>query len=888
MKLSYKIPLLFILVGLSVLISSSLISYFELKKVIREQSLQKITALRESKKREIKSYFLNINSILSGLASDLTTRKAMNSFSKEFSHIGGNKLTNKKDQELKDYYKNKFLTRLNKYSDSMLSILKVVPDKNNEKLLQYYYVANGKDKNALGYEKTHDLYHREFEKAQKNNKLYDVFLIDTDGNIVYSVFKEIDFATNLNYGPHKDSGLADVYKQSISSSSPNSMSVADFKPYIPSYNKPAFFLATPIQENNKTIGVIAFQISIEKINSIMTSDGAWEKEGYGKTGETYIIADDYSMRNDSRFLIEDREKYLSELKKSGVSNEIIYKIRGNNTSICFQKVITFASKEALSGVTGTKIISDYRGIDVISSYSPININGLKWSIISEIDIEEAYKPVYRIKKVYFMFSIFIFIVVLFVSLLITKKITTPLLNLLSLTKDISGEDFSKRIIVDSKDEIGELSRAFNSMTSSLEVSTVSKDYMDMVMSSMGEALFVLKSVTGKLSDLRVVTVNDAALRLLCCDKVDIIYNDLGEFTDGGILLTDHELVLMKGKSEIITSEKMFINKKGRHIPVIFTVSIMIDKRGNQDEFNCVCVVKDISERKQVEEKLKLSSAVFNSSAEPVLITDNKGNIVDANAAFEYSSGMKRYILKKMNVSDFELPGELDFYDVIEKAAIDKFWRGEVFFMENNFIMSVSLVKSEDEVISNYIFVLSDIGELKNKEQRILKMAHHDALTGLPNRVLFDERLSQAIKNSKRIKKQLGLLYLDLDGFKFVNDTYGHLAGDELLIEVSNRIQDILRDVDTVARLGGDEFAVVLPEIDFNKNIMIVAEKILSVVREPYELSMATANISVSIGAACYPDDAIEKNDLTNAADSAMYDAKNKGKNNIQFYQSLHG
>ncbi|GAV20465.1 cyclic di-GMP phosphodiesterase Gmr [Mariprofundus micogutta] len=180
-------------------------------------------------------------------------------------------------------------------------------------------------------------------------------------------------------------------------------------------------------------------------------------------------------------------------------------------------------------------------------------------------------------------------------------------------------------------------------------------------------------------------------------------------------------------------------------------------------------------------------------------------------------------------------------------------------------------------------VVYDITERKQSEKKLLQMAHFDQLTGLANRSLFHDRLDQAVAQAKRHKQKLAVLYLDLDGFKAVNDALGHKAGDLLLAETARRLRDNVREVDTVARMGGDEFTIILNEIDSQKNISLVADKLIGAVSSPYEGIGVALPVTVSIGAAIYPDDSMHKDVLVTAADNAMYHAKNSGKNRCCFH-----
>ena len=176
-------------------------------------------------------------------------------------------------------------------------------------------------------------------------------------------------------------------------------------------------------------------------------------------------------------------------------------------------------------------------------------------------------------------------------------------------------------------------------------------------------------------------------------------------------------------------------------------------------------------------------------------------------------------------------------------------------------------------------VLADITEHKLSEERIKHVAHHDSLTGLPNRLLFNDRLEQAIRHAERDSREFALLYLDLDRFKPVNDTLGHAAGDELLKSVAARIRRQVRESDTVARIGGDEFTVILADIGSREDAQSVAGKIVGALAAPFKLDRRTRRIEIgaSIGIAVFPKDARDADGLVKVADSAMYQAKQKKK-----------
>jgi diguanylate cyclase (GGDEF)-like protein len=180
------------------------------------------------------------------------------------------------------------------------------------------------------------------------------------------------------------------------------------------------------------------------------------------------------------------------------------------------------------------------------------------------------------------------------------------------------------------------------------------------------------------------------------------------------------------------------------------------------------------------------------------------------------------------------------------------------------------------------FLWKVITRLKQTNEQIIHLAHHDALTGLPNRILFQDRLNQAIAKARRDKESIAVLFLDLDGFKLINDTYGHVVGDKLLSEAAKRILACVRDSDTVARMGGDEFTVILCNLNAPKNTDRVVSKIVESIADPFVLNGKCCSVSVSVGIALYPDNGKTSEQLVKIADAAMYLAKQSGKNCYRF------
>lgn len=288
---------------------------------------------------------------------------------------------------------------------------------------------------------------------------------------------------------------------------------------------------------------------------------------------------------------------------------------------------------------------------------------------------------------------------------------------------------------------------------------------------------------------------------------------------------------------------------------------------------------------------KLMGKVFENASEGVVITTPDTTIISVNKAFSQVTGYsaEEAIGNKPNMLTSGKQGAAFYQRMWEELARDGQWQGEIWncnkqgetYLE---WLSVTAVQDENDELSHYIGIFSDITSEKENEERLAQLAHYDPLTNLPNRILFDDRLKQALALAQRSTSQLAVMFLDLDGFKAINDNFGHGAGDELLQQVAKRLNKCLRKSDTVARFGGDEFTIVLPEIDDKESVEKIATKIIKTIAKPYDIDGSEAHVTTSIGISLYPADGQQAQTLVKKADNAMYHAKRHGKNHHEFYE----
>jgi diguanylate cyclase (GGDEF)-like protein/PAS domain S-box-containing protein len=299
---------------------------------------------------------------------------------------------------------------------------------------------------------------------------------------------------------------------------------------------------------------------------------------------------------------------------------------------------------------------------------------------------------------------------------------------------------------------------------------------------------------------------------------------------------------------------------------------------------------DITDRKRIADRQRLSDKVIASIADGVVVTDAERRILFVNEAFSrltgYSAGEaigRTPAMLKSGRQDAAFYSEM--WRLIDKTG---HWQGEMWNRRKSGelypeLLSITAVHDGGGDVSHYVGVFNDISAFKQYEERLHHLAHHDALTGLPNRVLFQQRFRESVGRARRSGGQTAVLFLDLDHFKNINDSLGHDVGDRLLLAVGKRLTENVREVDTVARFGGDEFALLLDFFEDNRALATVAQKLIDALARPFQIGEHQFFISASIGISCYPQDGKDIEVLFKNADTAMYRAKTEGRNNYQFF-----
>ena len=479
-KFTLKSQLTSLLLGVSLssLLVAGIFSYLQFKKGIQNQVSERLTGIKSAKKSEIELYMQDLRSHIEILSEDRMIVSGMVEFNSAYEALKGKVIPADWSESIEDYYQTKFLPRLSDNIQGEQLLVNYNPTSQVSQYLQYHYIAHNSysvgekyklvnARDGSKYSEFHGKYHPFFSSLQQKFGYYDLFLVSFQNEeIVYSVAKETDYATSLEKGSYRRSGLAKAVTAVKENPGKGFVQIIDFKPYAPSYGAPAAFLAAPIYNGPHLIGILAVQLPIDRIDLILSGNNNWEEEGLGKTGQVYTVGSDLLMRSDARLLLEDEQKYFQQLPQSNLSEQSINLIKKLKTSILLQSVNTKAAKSALDGLSGKEIINNYQGTPVISAYAPLNIEGLDWGIIAEINQSEAFRPIYTFQIYFSILSVILLLLISWLAGLLSQNFVHPIQKLTSVVGKLkSGENVT--VELNRQDELGELATVVNDVASQI-------------------------------------------------------------------------------------------------------------------------------------------------------------------------------------------------------------------------------------------------------------------------------------------------------------------------------------------------------------------------------------------------------------------------------------
>ncbi|WP_254914200.1 EAL domain-containing protein [Billgrantia desiderata] len=419
----------------------------------------------------------------------------------------------------------------------------------------------------------------------------------------------------------------------------------------------------------------------------------------------------------------------------------------------------------------------------------------------------------------------------------------------------------------------------------------------------GSQLLAQAARTMRLSECDAVVVKCASGELGILterDLVGFVARHPGNTPIDG--LASRPLLTIHQDDTLISARDRLMNHRVRHLAVLDESDEVVGLLGFRDmladaEHLYMQDLREALEQRdralaQSRENLQLAERVIDSSLEGIIITDPRNRIEFVNRAFTHMTGYtaEEAIGKTPEILSSGRHDAAFYRQMWDALKRSGYWRGEIWnrrksgelYLE---LLTITAITDDSGAVTHYAALFSDITHMRENEERIRKLAYYDALTGLPNRRLLEDRLELAIRHAHRNQSRLAVIFVDLDHFKEVNDALGHAFGDELLVMMSERLQLRLREDDTLARLGGDEFLVLLPDLEEVDEVTRIARRLVEAVSEPCVIEGQEFRIGCSLGISLYPDDATTAEALVHNADVAMYRAKEEGRNGYRLYRN---
>src|SRR6185312_14556121 len=406
---------------------------------------------------------------------------ALQAFVAGFDQLANATIDPAQQQSIVNFYNDTFMKEIHQYSNVKPDLDAVLPTTNAQKYLQANYTAQRKsDDIAVMINDAHDgsawsnanaRYQDFFRQIVQRFEFQDVLLLDTRGNVVYSAYKDVDLGTNILTGPYNTSKLRGAYEKAMASNSDDFVAITDFEIYQPAEGQPTAWMVSPVGVGGRTEGVMALQFPITKINRLMTFDQQWAPAGMGNTGEAFLAGPDDLMRSDSRLYLQNPDRYKHDAVQAGTPPDIAdAAIRLGSTTL-IQPILSDATHAAQRGQSGTMVTHDYLGQETLQAYAPVQIpdSGLHWSIVAKIDTSEAFARETAFTRTMVLSVTGIIFLVCLASMFAAQAFVRPIRRLESGAQKISGGDYDIAVPVESRDEFGDLTQAFNEMSRNLAI-----------------------------------------------------------------------------------------------------------------------------------------------------------------------------------------------------------------------------------------------------------------------------------------------------------------------------------------------------------------------------------------------------------------------------------
>lgn len=479
-RISIQSKLLVMLLVTSILSAAvvGLIGYQSGQSSLRASVFDRLTEIRQSQTRQLQSQISDLQDSLVIYSRGSTATEAIQAYTAGFDQLSNATITPAQQQAIEKYYDDVFAKHEDSQTGSNVDVDALLPTSNAQKYLQAYYTTPFTDWDlAVKFDDAHDgsawsaanaRFNDFFRQIVTRFEFEDALLLDTRGNVVYSAYKGVDLGTNILTGPYHGGDLTEAYNKAIASNAVDYVATTDFSDYQPA-DEPTAWMVSPVGSQGRVEGVLALQFPISKINRLMTMDKRWEESGMGKTGETFIVGPDDLMRSDSRLFLENPEAFKRDVIEAGTPPDVAQEsIRQNGTTLV-QPVATEATQLAQRGQRGTLVADDYLGHETLQAYAPVDVQGLHWTVIAKIDTSEAFAPVSTFTRTLVLSTTVIIFVVCIAAMLLARLFVRPIRRLEAGAQRISSGEYGVSLPVQSRDEFGDLTVAFNEMSRNLAI-----------------------------------------------------------------------------------------------------------------------------------------------------------------------------------------------------------------------------------------------------------------------------------------------------------------------------------------------------------------------------------------------------------------------------------
>jgi len=486
--------LLMLLVSLGSILAIGWLGYQSASTAITNAVQNHLQSVRYSKTRGLLTMLESLRDQVISVSDGKLAAEAMVLFKHASRGLSDDALTPEQEEELRSYYATYYMPALKKNLGGTPEPAQYLPADPRQRFLQYHYMLSadaatepedrsnrsgdtpfasqepvrkepvGKDQYSIA----HAAMNERLERLAAMFGYEDILLIDDNTlEIVYTLRKRPDFATSLRDGPYSSTNLARAAEALARARDRDAFKVVDSELYRPHLGLPVGFVLSPIFIGPDMVGILALEFPIDKIVELLTGNFQWEREGMGKTGECYVVGPDFTMRSRSRFMAEDPKSFVAGLRKSPVSMSVVDQIERQNTVLNQLPVKTFSTEQALLGQEGITTTNDYRGLPVLSSYGPIDLNSLRWAVIAEMDVAEAYQPIRDYARKALLATTGLALATAILALCSSWLLVRPLKQLAAAAARIGAGETNVSVNLNTRDEFGDLARVFNNMAASL-------------------------------------------------------------------------------------------------------------------------------------------------------------------------------------------------------------------------------------------------------------------------------------------------------------------------------------------------------------------------------------------------------------------------------------